>query len=63
VPAGAEVFHAGTMHDGGRFKVSGGRVLGVSARGADLASATGLAYRALTAISFDGMQYRRDIGN
>ncbi|MDT8286496.1 MAG: phosphoribosylamine--glycine ligase [Elusimicrobiales bacterium] len=62
VPAGAEVFHAGTVHDGGRFKASGGRVLGVSARGADLASALALAYGAVGAISFDGMQYRRDIG-
>ncbi|KAF0127730.1 MAG: phosphoribosylamine--glycine ligase [Elusimicrobia bacterium] len=62
VPAGAEVFHAGTAADGGRLKVSGGRVLGVSARGADLAGALRLAYRAAAAISFDGAQYRRDIG-
>lgn len=62
IPAGAEVFHAGTALDGGRFKVKGGRVLGVSARGADLAGATVLAYRGAAAISFDGMQYRRDIG-
>ncbi len=63
VPADAEVFHAGTVSDGGRFKVSGGRVLGVSARGANLASALALAYKAVSAITFDGVQYRRDIGS
>ncbi len=62
VPAGAEVFHAGTAGESGRFSVNGGRVLGVAARGGDLEEALGAAYKAVSAISFDGMQYRRDIG-
>lgn len=62
VPACAEVFHAGTVHEGGRYKVSGGRVLGLSARGTDLPAALERAYAAAGAISFEGMQYRRDIG-
>ncbi|MEW5906935.1 MAG: phosphoribosylamine--glycine ligase [Elusimicrobiota bacterium] len=62
VPAGAEVFHAGTSAQDGRFKVAGGRVLGVAARGGDLAEALRRAYAAAGAISFEGMQFRRDIG-
>jgi phosphoribosylamine---glycine ligase len=40
---------------------AGGRVLAVSARGKDLAQARERAYGAVSLISFDGMQYRRDI--
>ena len=40
---------------------AGGRVLAVSALGASLEEARGLAYEACGRISFDGMQYRRDI--
>ncbi|HNT96827.1 MAG TPA: phosphoribosylamine--glycine ligase [Elusimicrobiales bacterium] len=63
VPPGAEVFHAGTVREGGRFRVNGGRVLGVAARGADLPAALARAYAGVSAISFDGMRYRRDIGS
>jgi len=63
VPAGAEVFHAGTAVVDGKFSVSGGRVLGVAARGADLPAALARAYAGVSAISFEGMQYRRDIGS
>jgi phosphoribosylamine--glycine ligase len=62
VPPGAEVFHAGTVFDGGKFKVNGGRVLGVSARGATPSEARDRAYKAVVAISFEGMRHRRDIG-
>ena len=56
------VFHAGTRRDGeGRFVTAGGRVLGVSARGASLAEAQRRAYAACDRIAFDGMQLRRDI--
>ena len=57
------VFQAGTKLDGGRLVTAGGRVLGVTALGADLAAAQAAAYRACAKISFDGAFYRRDIGN
>ena len=60
--SGATVFHAGTALEGGRLVVAGGRVLNVSAVGADLAEARDLAYRAAALISFDGMQLRTDVG-
>ena len=57
------VFHAGTRHDeAGQTATSGGRVLGVTAVGDDLAEALDSAYHAVDVIHFDGAQYRRDIG-
>jgi phosphoribosylamine---glycine ligase len=56
------VFHAGTKQDGQRILTNGGRVLGVSALGADRASARKLAYHAADTIRFDQMQRREDIG-
>jgi len=58
---GVKVFHAGTTLRDGAFYTAGGRVLGVTARGADLAQAVGRAYAAVAKIHFDGMHYRRDI--
>lgn len=59
---GVEVYHAGTKRSAdGRIVTAGGRVLGVTAIGADLASARDLAYRACAKIHFDGMQLRTDI--
>ncbi len=56
------VFHAGTRRaPGGGFETSGGRVLGVTARGADVQQARDLAYKAVAEISFEGAQHRRDI--
>ena len=60
---GAKVFHAGTMLREGKLITSGGRVLGVTAAGPDLAAALSGAYRAVQKISFDGVQYRSDIGS
>lgn len=57
-----KVFQAGTRLDGGRVVTSGGRVLGVTALGADLAAAQAAAYRAAEHIHFEGAFYRRDIG-
>lgn len=59
---GVEVYHAGTAtgEDGG-FVTAGGRVLAVSALGANFSSARDKAYAAIKSISFDGMQYRTDI--
>jgi phosphoribosylamine--glycine ligase len=59
---GALVFHAGTRNDGGdRWRVEGGRVISVVGRGPDLAAARDAAERAADAISWPGMQRRRDI--
>jgi phosphoribosylamine--glycine ligase len=59
---GVVVFHAGTRRSGGAFVTSGGRVLGVTARGADFAEARERAYAAADRIAFDGIHLRRDIG-
>jgi phosphoribosylamine---glycine ligase len=59
---GVKVLHAGTRRQGDLFLTSGGRVLGVTANGSDLASALARAYAATTQIRFDGMHYRTDIG-
>jgi phosphoribosylamine--glycine ligase len=59
---GAKVFHAGTSRDqSGNFYTAGGRVLGVTARAADLSAAVERAYAAVEKIHFDGMHYRKDI--
>lgn len=58
---GVTVFHAGTEERDGMVVTSGGRVLGVTARGDDLAGAVSQAYVAAGRISFDGAHYRRDI--
>ena len=56
------VFHAGTARRDGAVVTSGGRVLGVTALGADVTSAVAEAYRAIDRIGWEGMHYRRDIG-
>lgn len=57
------VFHAGTaLSNTGEVVTAGGRVLGVTARAASLREATDRAYQAVAHISFDGMQFRSDIG-
>jgi len=58
---GVKVFHAGTRKMGDEYVTNGGRVLGVTAKAGDLKSAVALAYEAVGKISFDGMQFRRDI--
>jgi phosphoribosylamine--glycine ligase len=55
------VFHAGTDEEKGRWITSGGRVLGVTARGRTIADAAREAYGAAGKISWDGMHYRKDI--
>jgi len=59
---GVVLFHAGTRRreDGG-FETAGGRVLGVTARGADVRQARDRAYAAAERIRFEGVHYRRDI--
>jgi len=56
------VYHAATDLKDGRTVTVGGRVLGVTALGANLAAAVQRAYQAVETIRFDGMQYRKDIG-
>jgi phosphoribosylamine--glycine ligase len=57
------VFHAGTSRsERGEFLTAGGRVLGVTATGETLPRALDRCYRAVDKISWEGMQYRRDIG-
>ncbi len=60
--AGTEVFQAGTRTGPRGLETAGGRVLGVTGRGADLGSAIRNTYAAVSRIRFDGMQYRTDIG-
>jgi phosphoribosylamine--glycine ligase len=58
---GVVVFHAGTKRLEHLLLTHGGRVLGVTAVGRDLADARARAYRAVECIRFDGVHYRRDI--
>jgi phosphoribosylamine--glycine ligase len=59
---GVTVHHAGTKRDGDRVFTAGGRVLGVTGRGATLRQARDRAYEAVDRIRFPSMQFRRDIG-
>jgi len=59
---GVSVYHAGTVLRDRQLVTAGGRVLTVVGRGADYAQAMACAYEGVAHISFDGMQYRRDIG-
>jgi phosphoribosylamine--glycine ligase len=59
---GAVVFHAGTARKDGAWATNGGRVVAVTATGADLASALKTVYTAGAHVRFDGMHFRRDIG-
>ncbi len=58
----AVVFHAGTARHNGQLVTAGGRVLTVVGRGAAYRDAIATAYSAASKISFEGMQFRRDIG-
>ena len=57
----AYVLHAGTKHDGDTIVSAGGRVLSVTATGADLTEARERAYTAVSRIRLDGSQHRTDI--
>jgi phosphoribosylamine--glycine ligase len=58
---GVKVFHAATSRRDDLYFTSGGRVLGVTARAPDLATAVERAYAAVSMIGFEGMHYRKDI--
>jgi phosphoribosylamine--glycine ligase len=59
---GVEVLHAATAWRDGQLVTSGGRVLTVVGRGPTFDEAIARAYQGAGKISFDGMHYRRDIG-
>jgi phosphoribosylamine---glycine ligase len=61
--AGVIVFQAGTAQRDGQLTTAGGRVLGVTALGADIPAAVAAAYAGVEEIRFDGLHYRRDIGH
>lgn len=58
----AEVFHAGTKLESGRYYTNGGRVLGITATASSLEEAVSRAYAAADLISFEGLHRRGDIG-
>ncbi|GJH36800.1 phosphoribosylamine--glycine ligase [Paraburkholderia hospita] len=60
--ADSVTFHAGTALADGKLTTTGGRVLCVVGLADSVRSAQSVAYEAINHISFDGMQYRRDIG-
>ncbi len=55
------IFHAGTKKDREKVLTNGGRVLGVTALDKNVEEAISKAYAAVEKISFDGVQFRRDI--
>ncbi|RTZ58418.1 MAG: phosphoribosylamine--glycine ligase [Gammaproteobacteria bacterium] len=57
------VFHAGTKKEGDKIFTASGRVLTIVGLGDNLAQAKERAYKAVEKINFEGMQYRRDIGD
>jgi phosphoribosylamine---glycine ligase len=61
VPPDVEVTHAGTARRDDAIVTAGGRVLNVTALGADVRAARAAAYAAADVIAFDGKTYRRDI--
>lgn len=59
---GATVFHAGTTAKDGQIVTNGGRVLGVTALGRTIPEAISNVYKAVEKITWEGVQYRKDIG-
>jgi len=57
------IFYAGTKIENGKLLTAGGRVLNVCAWGEDIKEAKVKAYKAIEKLSFEGMHYRRDIGD
>ncbi len=62
LPQNTTLFHAGTAQRDGQVVTAGGRVLAVSATAPTLQQALDRCYSALGNITFDGMQFRNDIG-
>ena len=62
LPSGVHVFHAGTARQSGRLVTSGGRVLAVTAVNANFERARAVSRAVADAITFEGKQFRADIG-
>ncbi|MBW1679678.1 MAG: phosphoribosylamine--glycine ligase, partial [Deltaproteobacteria bacterium] len=58
-----QIFHSGTALENGRLVTNGGRVLGVTALGGSIQGAINQAYKAVSKITWEGVYFRRDIGN
>jgi phosphoribosylamine--glycine ligase len=56
-------FHAGTKMENGNLTTSGGRVFGLTAWASDIANAVNKVYSNINKVTFDGMQYRKDIAH
>ena len=56
------LFHAGTQHAENKTVTSGGRVLAVTSYGKDFRVALKQSYSTIEGISFEGMNYRKDLG-
>ncbi|MHB1127567.1 MAG: phosphoribosylamine--glycine ligase [Bacillota bacterium] len=63
LPDDCVAFHAGTAIENGQLITSGGRVLGITARGAGIEEAIANAYRGVEQVHFEHMHYRTDIGH
>jgi phosphoribosylamine--glycine ligase len=63
LPEDVICFHAGTKGENGKIITSGGRVFGLTAWASDLSNAIKKVYSNLHKITFDGMQYRKDIAH
>ena len=61
LPENIACFHAGTKMDDGKVLTSGGRVFGVTAWTDSIADSVRQVYDNIYRVSFDGVQYRRDI--
>lgn len=61
-PTESILFHAGTSLDQGKTFTSGGRVLAVTSYGKDFNKALKQSYQTIEKISFEGMNYRTDLG-
>lgn len=61
LPGDIVCFHAGTKNDNGKLITLGGRVFGLTARADDIEGAIHAVYANMEKVSFDGMQYRKDI--
>lgn len=58
----SKIFHAGVVYNNGSYYTNGGRVLAITSFGATLQNALKKSYENIRHISFDKMNYRRDIG-
>jgi phosphoribosylamine--glycine ligase len=59
---GVHCFHAGTAIKDGKYLTAGGRVLGVTGLGKGIKEAMELTYQAVSAITWEGVHFRKDIG-